>query len=168
MDLSKLTTADRLMVGGGIAMFVLGFLLPWSSITIGPISDSGDNPFHYFFTGGIAWLLVVMVGVLALLKALGKLQGSQPWNLIFVLASGLATLLMVLRVLLGGRSISDSFVDVTVDRGIGMFGAVIWAAVALAGAVMAFQSAGGDLKDLTDIDKMKDSFGGDTPPPPPY
>jgi hypothetical protein len=47
------------------------------------------------------------------------------------------------------------------------------AAVAAAGAFMNFQASGGDIKDLTDVDKLKASFSkgattsDDMPPPPP-
>ncbi|MFN3255830.1 MAG: hypothetical protein ACE37B_09040 [Ilumatobacter sp.] len=166
MDFSKFKTSDWLMVGGGVAMLILGFLLPWSTVSAFGASSSGDSPFNYFFTGGIAWLLVVAVGVLALLKAIGKLPETQPWGLIFLGGAGLATLLMLLRVILGGR---DLGFGVEADRGIGMYGGLVWAAVALAGAFMNFQAGGGQLSDLTDMDKLKDAFDGDdsTPPPPP-
>jgi hypothetical protein len=148
-------------------MLILGFALPWTTVDLFGVSESGDGPFDYFFTGGIAWILIVGVGVLALLNALGRLPHEQPWTLIFLGASGVATLLMVLRILMGARF------DVA-DRGTGMYGALIWSGVTLAGAVVAFQASGGDLKDLTDVDKLKASFsqgGGDdtggTPPPPP-
>lgn len=144
-------------------MLILGFVLPWSKISIGGFSESGDNPFNYFITGGIAWLLVVAVGVLALLKALGKLPASQPWGIIFLAMAGVATLLMLIQVILGGRS----EIGIDLDRGIGMFGALIWAGVATGGAFMNFQAGGGELSDLTDMSKLKDAFDGDDAPPPP-
>ncbi len=166
MDFSKFKTSDWLMIGGGAAMLILGFVLDWTSVDTGFGSASGDGPFDYFFTGGIAWLLVVAVGVLALLNALGKLPATQPWPLIFLAGAGLAAILMLLRIILGARF---DFAD----RGIGMYGAFVWALVAAAGAYLNFQASGGNLKDLTDVDKLKSSFakegGGDdlTPPPPP-
>lgn len=144
-------------------MLILGFILPWSSISIGGFSDSGDSPFNYFITGGIAWLLVVAVGVLALLKALGKLPATQPWGIIFLAMAGVATLLMLIQVILGGRS----EIGIDFDRGIGMYGALIWAGVAAGGAFMNFQAGGGELSDLTDMGKLKDAFDGDDAPPPP-
>ncbi len=145
-------------------MLILGFILDWTTIDIGPGgSAGGDGPFDYFITGGIAWLLVVAVGILAFLRVNGNLPETQPWPLIFLGATGLATLLMLLRVIMGARF---DFAD----RGIGMYGALIWAGVAAAGAFMHFQASGGDLSDLKDINKIKESFGGDdgdTPPPPP-
>ena len=169
MDLSTLKTPDWLMIGGGAAMLILGFALPWTTISLFGISESGDGPFDYFLTGGIAWILTVTVGVLALLRALDRLPESQPWSIILLAAAGLATLLMLLQILLGARF------DVA-DRGIGMYGAVVWSGVALAGAILDFRASGGELKDLTDVDKLKSSFSrsnssttdsGDTPPPPP-
>ena len=162
MDFSKFKTSDWLMVGGGAAMLILGFALDWTKIDSALGSAGGDGPFNYFFTGGIAWLLVVAVGVLAFMRATGKLPESQPWSLIFVGATGLATLLMLLRVILGARFDFAS-------RGIGMFGGLIWAAVAAAGAFMNFQASGGELSDLTDMNKIKGAFDGndDTMPPPP-
>ena len=74
---------------------------------------------------------------------------------------------MVLRIIMGARF---EFAD----RGIGMYGALIWAGIAAAGAFMHFQASGGDLNDLKDINKIKESFGAgksnggsDMPPPPP-
>ena len=171
MDLSKFRTADWLMVGGGAAMLILGFVLPWTSVEAIGISDSGDGPFDYFFPGGIAWLLIVAVGVLALLDAIGNLPPTQPWPLILLGLSGLGTLLMLIQILMGPRfdSIGGA---VEYSRGIGMWLAVVWAVIVTVGAVMSFQAGGGTMKDLTDMDKLKSSFAdkgeaGGTPPPPP-
>jgi hypothetical protein len=173
VDFSNFKISDWLMAGGGVAMLILGFVLPWSSVSFAGVSDSGDGPFDYFLTGGIAWILVVAVGILALLRALGKLPETQPWPLIFLAAAGVATLLMIIQVILGGRELVAGF---DADRGIGMYLALVWAAIVEAGAFMSFQEAGGDIKDLTSVDKIKGSFSGndsgsaagdDTAPPPP-
>jgi hypothetical protein len=54
----------------------------------------------------------------------------------------------------------------------GMYGAIIWTGLSVAGAFMNFTASGGNLNDLKDMDKLKSSFGGakgdnDLPPPPP-
>ncbi len=59
-----------------------------------------------------------------------------------------------------------------VGRGIGMIRSVIAGLAALAGAYMNFTAHGGELSNLTDVDKLKSSFAksdasGATPPPPP-
>jgi len=161
MDFSKFKTSDWLMVGGGAAMLILGLALDWTSVDTGGVAITGDGPFNYFLTGGLAWLLVVAVGALAAALALGKLPPTQPWQLIFLGATGLAVLLMLIQLLIGGRE--------GTDRGMGMIGAFIWAALATAGAFLNFQASGGDIKDLTDVNKLKASFakGDDGAPPPP-
>lgn len=181
MDFSNFKVSDWLMAGGGLAMLILGFVLPWSTVSFAGVSDSGDGPFDYFLTGGIAWILTVAVGVLALLRALGKLPETQPWPLIFLAAGGVATLLMIIQVILGGRELVAGF---DADRGVGMYLALVWAAIVEAGAFMSFQESGGDIKDLTNMDKLKSNFssgeagaadtsatdtsgGGDPAPPPP-
>jgi len=172
MDTTNFKTPDWLMIGGGAAMLILGFVLDWTSIDTGFGSASGDGPFDYFITGGLAWILVVAVGGLAVAHGLGKLPESQPWPIIFLGMAALGTILMILCLLLGARF---DFAD----RGIGMYGAFVWAAITLAGAYMNFTSKGGNVKDLTDMDKLKSSFnqggsnqggsaaGADASPPPP-
>ena len=58
-----------------------------------------------------------------------------------------------------------------VGRGIGMILSVLAGLVATAGAYLNCQASGGNLKDLTDVDKLKSSFakddGNDEMPPPP-
>jgi len=165
LDFSKFKVHDWLMIGGGAAMLLLGLALDWTSVSIAGFSTSGDGPFDYLLTGGIAWMLVVGVGVLALLNKLGNLPASQPWPLIFLGATGLAAILMILRILLGARFDGA-------DRGTGMYGAVVWTGISLAGAFMNFTASGGNVNDLKDMSKLKASFGGDKadddlPPPPP-
>ncbi len=163
MDFSKFKPYDWIMVGGGVAMLILGFALDWTTIDAGAFgSASGDGPFDYFFPGGLAWLLTVAVGVLALLRAGGVLPTTQPWPLILLGLSGLAVLFMLIQLIMGARF---DFAD----RGIGMYGAFVWAVIAGVGAFMCFKDSGGELSDLTDMDKIKGSFSGDdsAPPPPP-
>lgn len=166
MDTSNFKMPDWLMIGGGAAMLILGFALDWTTVDTGFGSASGDGPFDYFITGGLAWILIVAVGVLALLHGLGKLPETQPWPVIFLGLAGLGTILMLLCLLLGARFDFAS-------RGIGMYGALLWAVIAGVGAYLNFTSKGGNVKDLTDMNKLKASFnqGGtasdDAPPPPP-
>jgi hypothetical protein len=170
VDLSKFKTGDWIMIAAGVVMLIFGLALDWASIDTAFGSASGNGPFDYFFTGGIAWLLVVAVGVVAALLATGVLKpGGVQWPVILVLASALATLLMLIRIILGGGD--EAGFDL--DRGSGMYVAFIAAIASLVGAVMAFRAAGGDLNDLKDVNKLKGAFGaktgGDaaTPPPPP-
>ena len=63
---------------------------------------SGNGAFDYFFTGGIAYLLVVGAGVVTFLLAGGLISaGTTPWPILLLGGDGLATLLMLIRLLLG-------------------------------------------------------------------
>lgn len=177
MDLSNVKVSDWLMIAAGVIMLIFGLVLDWAEYA----GVGGNGPFDYFFTGGISWILVVAVGVIAGLLAFGAIKPSAtPWTLILLGASGLATLLMLIRVLMGGGEESALGQSIDLDRGIGMYVAFIAAIAAVAGAVMKFTESGGNLKDLTDVNKIRGEFqqgrgggatppssGGSTPPPPP-
>jgi hypothetical protein len=168
MDFSKFKTPDWLIVGGGVAVLIGGLFLKWITVDFGFGSASAGNAFDFFFTGTIPWLLVIasaVVTVLVIMEVLSKDQA--PWTMIVLAATALATLLLLIRVLF------NPGVGEGGGRGMGMYLTFIGAAVAFAGAFLNFQASGGDIKDLTDVDKLKASFskgGGSSaemPPPPP-
>lgn len=178
MDFSKFKTSDWLKVGGALAFLIFGFL-DWISISVPAggfdIGDtSGGNVFDFFWTGELPWALVLATGVISFLLVAGIMKkGSLPWPLIFLAATGLASLLMLIRIIfnpLEGKDTLESF-GYDVGRGIGMWGSTIGTLVACAGAFMGFTESGGSLADLKDVNKMKGQFGGSagggTPPPPP-
>ncbi len=145
-------------------MLIFGLALDWvqADTPIGQVA--GGNAFDFFFTGGLAYLLVVAAGVLTFLLVGGFVQpAGLPWPLLFLAGTALAALLMLLRLVLG------SGVD-GVDRGPGMFVAFLAAAASAGGAILNFRHAGGNLGDLTDLGKVKDAFNrpvSTTAPPPP-
>jgi hypothetical protein len=159
LDLSKFRPGDWLLLAGAAVMLIFGLALDWS--TDGGLS--GDNAFNYFFTGGLSWLLVVAAGIVAVLLALDAIKpGTTPWPVLLVLGTGLATILMFIRLLLGGRN--------DFGRGPGMWVAFLAAAAAFAGAFLNFTQSGGTISDLTDVDRLRGSFkgsGGRSAPPPP-
>lgn len=173
MDFSKFKTPDWLMIGGALGFLIFGTFVNW-------VGDDGAptfNAFDWFVTGTIPWILIIGTGVIAFLRAgdIIKPAPKPPWNLILLIASALATLLVLLLVLVG-PTVDFGGQSIDVKRGIGLWLSLISAGVVLAGAFMKFQSAGGNLKDFTDRDKMRNSFGGSTssqhgggtqPPPPP-
>ena len=161
MDLSKFRTCDWLLVAGGAVMLVFGMALDWASRD----GISGNGPFTYFFTGGIAYLLVVAAGVITFLLAGGFVSaGTTPWPRFLLVGTGLATLLMLIRLLIGADT--DG---VELHRSSGMFVAFIASAVSLAGAVSDFRDSGGTFKDLIDVNSWRSSSSEPltTPPPPP-
>lgn len=153
MDFSKLKTADWLKVGGAAGMLIFGFF-HWAKFEFMGVTGTGNNVFDYPVRGLISWILVIGVGVVTLLGAQGKKVGNFQWPLVSVVATGVATVLMLLLVLLGP---DDSGVDFKPAAGLWL--SFVSTIVALVGSVMSFQSSGGNLKDLTDVEKLKKGFG---------
>ena len=169
MDISKFKTHDWMVIGGAAAVLVFTFM-NWWEVDIPFGGTVGTNGFDHFFTGIVPWILLVAVGVLTFLGAAGifALPDSVPAPLVFLAATALGTLLILLNLLIGPGIPSG------VDRGIGLFLSLLGGIVATAGAGMGFTAAGGDLKDLTDPNKLKEAFdssdddpAGEVPPTPP-
>ena len=103
--------------------------------------------------------------------------GNVPWPLIMLVATGLAALLLLIRLFFNPIDGKDAIESVggSVGRGIGLILSAISGFVAFAGAFMGFKESGGEFNDLTDMDKIKASFGSGarqqrpsaSPPPPP-
>jgi hypothetical protein len=178
VDLRKLKTSDWMKIGGAIGFFIFGFF-HWTTVEAAGLgSDSGFNVFHFFLTGTVPWILVIGTGVITLLLAMGKLKpGNVPWPLIMLVATGLAAFLLLIRLIFNpvdGKDLIES-VGGSVGRGIGLILSAISGFVAFGGAVMGFKESGGEFSDLTDMDKIKASFGSGgsssgqptSPPPPP-
>ena len=99
MDFSKFKTSDWLMIGGGIGIFIFGFF-NWVTVSGFGFSSSGGNVFDFFFTGTIPWFLVIASAVITVLLVQGILKADQaPWPLILLVATGLAALLLLLRII---------------------------------------------------------------------
>jgi hypothetical protein len=179
MDLSKFKTSDWLKVGGAL-VFLIGYFLDWTSIDCPAgvpnsyCSNANLSGSDFFFRGTLPWLLVLAVGILAFLLAAGVMKaGSLPWPIIFIAATGLATLLVLIYI------IHPSYSGVTgIGRGIGSWMGLVGAGAALAGSFMGFTEGGGSMSDLTNMNKLKGQFGGGqsgmppstpgmNPPPPP-
>jgi hypothetical protein len=173
MDFSKFKTPDWLMMGGAVGIFIFGFF-NWVTVSGFGFSSSGGNVFDFFWTGTIPWILVIASGVITFLLVQGTLKADQaPWPLILLVATALAGLLLLIRLVvnpLDGKDLIES-AGGDVGRGIGMILSVAAGIAAAVGAFLNFQASGGNLKDLTDVDKLKSSFsssgGDDAPPPPP-
>jgi hypothetical protein len=153
MDVSKFKPATWLMVAGGLGMLIFGSFFDWAKLEFAGVSATDGNAFDWA-RGWLSWILVIGTAVIAVLLTTGKLAAVKlPWNIVMVLASALATLLMLLLIITGP---DKSGVDR--DRAIGLWLAFISTIVTLVGSLMNFTAGGGDLKDLTDFKKIKGSF----------
>src|SRR5262245_11069507 len=114
-------------------MMIFGLALDWASFG----SIKLNHAFDYFLTGGIAWLLLVAAAVVTFLLASGLVKpGNIRWSLVLLIATGAATALMLLRLILGAGEKAEQ----NLDRANGMYIAFLAAAVALAGAISNFRA----------------------------
>ncbi len=152
MDFSKFKTPDWLVIGGGL-VFLIGGFLDWFKLKG---TDIGANAFDYTLTGLIPWILIVGAGVLTFLLVGGMIKaGTAPWTLIILGATALGTLLVIIRVLIGADDVPDGL---DVDRAIGLWLCALAGIAATAGAFLSFQASGGNVRDLTDMEKLKSAF----------
>ena len=160
MDFSKFKTADWLVVGGGLAVLIGGFL-DWFSVDGG---GSFGNAFDFTLTGLIPWILIVAAAVVTFLLAAGVMNaGGTPWTVLVLGATALGALLLLVRLIIGADasdfvSIPEGQEDFSLDRAFGLWFTVLGGIAAAAGAFIGFQASGGNVRDLTDLEKMKATF----------
>jgi hypothetical protein len=181
VDLSKFKVSDWLKIGGGLVFFIAGFLAWWTvSVDFSGFGGSADATGlgDYFGTVGIAWLIFTAIAVLTVLMVLGvvKIPPNVPINMIFLVASAFALLLVIIRFFsdgydTGGVDLSGAGIDIS--RGIGNWLGTIAAIVIMVGCVLGFREAGGSMNDFKNIGSKFGSSNnnpataGGTPPPPP-
>jgi hypothetical protein len=160
VDFRRFKTGDWWLLGGGVVVFVAGFL-DW--FTLDGVSG-GVSAFDFTLTGLIPWLLIVAAAVVGFLRAGGVIKESGiPWTPVVFGASALGLLLILIRLLIGS-DLSDhlsgvpSDQDVSLDRAFGLWLAVAGAIAANFGAFLDVKAGGGDVRDPADVQKMRDAF----------
>ena len=171
MDFSKFKTSDWLKIGGTVVFFISAFL-GWVKASFSGFGGETGNAFEFFWTGTLPWLILIASGIITLLAVNGNVvDNGKRWPLIVLLGNLLATVLVLIRLIfnpLEGKSLAEAS-GFDFSPAVGLWIGSIAAVASLVGAFMAFTESGGNLKDLTDVNKLKDSFGssGDSTPPPP-
>lgn len=145
MDLSKFSTADKLIVGGGIAYLIFMFF-PWYGVD--EVGFGGyDNTGWDYFLGGILPLILVVVMVAQIL--ISRLSPDTklpdlpvPWGQVHLIAGVAVGVLLILRLLIGSDEVAGIDTGFDLDRKIGLFLAVIAAIVVAVGGFLKSQEAG--------------------------
>lgn len=102
------------------------------------------------------WLLVIGLGILTVLLRLNFVRVvGVPWPLIMIAAPALASILILMRLLVGP---ADGIEEAGISRGLGLWLSALSALVALAGTLMAYVESGGRLSDLRDPEKLRAAF----------
>lgn len=137
MDLSKLTTADRVILGAAIAYLIFMFL-PWYGVDIPGISGGGSysNSGWDYFLGGI--LPMILALVMAVHVAITRFAPDTklpdlpvPWSQVHMFAGIAIAVIVALRLLIGSDEIAGIDTGFDLDRKFGLFLAVL-AAIGLA------------------------------------
>lgn len=138
MDLSKFSTADKLIVGGGLAYLICMFL-PWYGLAGG--SNSG---WDYFLGGIVPLLLVVITAGKVLLNHLSpdtKLPDLPiSWAQAHLYVGAAAFVIVLLRLIIGSDECAFGFC-VDLDRKFGLYLALIATAVVAYGGFLKFKEA---------------------------
>ena len=176
MDVSRFRVGDWVLVAAGVVMLVLGLAVHWATIDADGRSFGGArNAFDYFFTGGVAWLLVVAAGVITFLLAARTIQrGSHPMDAADPRRrhAGDAAHAASAMIIGGGADQRIGNQDVTLGRGAGMFIALVAAIAALVGALLNLREEGDSVSaifslvlEATLADDGTDTGGDPLPPP---
>lgn len=141
MDLSKLTTADKVVVGSGIAYLIFMFF-PWYGIDN---IDGGESGWDYFLTGILPLILaIVMVGQIAISRFSPSTKLPDlplPWAQVHLFAGAVAAVLLVLRTIFVA-DVDFLGEEFELDRKVGLFLALL-AAIGLAvGGFLKSQESG--------------------------
>src|SRR3954447_9214257 len=150
-------------VGGGLVFFICGFLAWWTvevKVTGFGGSQDATGLGDYFGTVGIAWLIFTAIAVLTVLRVLGvfEMPRNIPEPMVFLVASVIALLLVIIRFFSDGFAYSGSLAGTGIDisRGIGNWLGTLAAIIIVIGCVLEFREAGGGLHDFK---KLTSSMG---------
>lgn len=150
-DLSKLTTAEKLIGGAAIA-FVVWILLPvwYSCCEVGGLSADLGSVSGFRGVLIIAWLLAVVAVVEIVLHAVGtKMNLPMKRGQLHVIVAGAALLFTLLGLFAKSTGLTLSW-----GYFVGLLLAIVWAY----GAYMMYNA---------DQATTGDTMGGSAPPPPP-
>jgi hypothetical protein len=137
VDLSKLTTGDKMILGGGIAYLIFMFF-PWYGIEIPFGGDYTNSGWDYFLGGILPLILIVIMCSHVIVSAFSDTELPDPpvpWAQVHLGTGVAAAVIVGLRLLIGSDDISGVDVGVDLDRKFGLFLALIAAIVVAVGGV---------------------------------
>jgi hypothetical protein len=141
LDLSKLTTGDR-VIGISAIVYLIAMFLPWYGI-----SDSGINPsnsgWSYFLGGIIPFILIALVvarvAIVRFSPSTNLPDLPIPWSQATLIAAVVAAVIVVLRLLIKS-SVKVLGFSFDLDRKYGLFIATLAAIGVAVGAFLKYQA----------------------------
>jgi hypothetical protein len=150
VDLSKLTTADKMILGGARAYLVFMFF-PWYGIDVFGVTYSSSG-WDYFLGGILPLILIAVMCSHVLVSAFSDTELPEPpvpWAQVHLGTGVVAAVLVVLRLIIPSDDYGSIDTGVNLDRKFGLLLAAIAAIVVAVGGVKKSQegdsapSAGG-------------------------
>ena len=152
MDINKLTTGDKVLVGSGI-VFLLSMFLPWFGI-----SGFTHNGWSSFLFGLIPLILILLASAAVLVTRFAEGFDMPdlplPLSQLMIIDGGVAAFLVLVKLVIGD-SVGTFGGSFDLDRKFGIFIALLSALGVVAGAFLKMQE-GDDAP----------TGGGSTPPQP--
>lgn len=150
-QIKKFTTNELIILAGALLVFI-GTFMKWFKVD--GFGDISVNGFEYFFQGTIPWILSIAVAAVVVIRKVApnvKLPDLPlPWNQVILIAAGLIALLILSRI------VSVDGPSEVVDRGLGIFLAMLGGIAQVVGAALKFTAKEGD------------SASGSSAPPTPF
>jgi hypothetical protein len=157
MDLSKLSTGDKVIGVSGILLLVFSFF-PWLGVKVesGVFSGSDSKGAWSFTLCLLAVLLGIALVVLVALKASNvelPALGSITWNQVALIVAGVVVLFILIKLITGPGGVPD-VPGVSKERKIGIYLGFLASLGLLAGAFL----------NVKEADELKFPSSGGTPP----
>lgn len=153
MDLSRLTTGQKIAGGAGIAL-IINLFLPWYSVSFGSLGSASANAFDAGFLAWAGSFFAIAGAVILVLKGMGTTEakaGSLETEHVALVVAVIGTIFIILRWLT--ESSFTSF---------GLFLGMIAAAVVAYGAYASSKEAGLSMPSVDDFKSI--AGGGDDSP----
>ena len=135
--MDKLTTSDKLILGGGI-VFLIAMFMPWWGIDT-DFGDAANNGWDYFLGG---WLPLILIAILAVHVAITRFSPDTnipdlpiPWSQGYLIAGIAAAVIVILRLIVPADECAAGFC-IDLDRMFGIFIAVIAAICVAVGSYL--------------------------------
>jgi hypothetical protein len=145
VDLSKLTTSDKIIAGSGILLFI-SYFLTWFTVEydgglgFAGSADAKGSDVDFFWSTFPMLIGLLLAGLVIASKLFDVKLPDLPisWGQAFLGAGGLAAILVVLKLIIGESD--EGIPGLEVNRGLGLFLAAI-AAIGLAvGGFLKYQA----------------------------
>ena len=143
-DINKLSTGDK-VIGIGAVVYLVSMFLPWYGFEERGFGGIDNTGWSYFLGGIIPLILILAVTVVIAIKKFSPSTNLPdlpvPWSQALLIASGLAAVIVILRLAIGSDEIGGfSNTGFDLDRKFGLFIAVIGSVVVAVGAFLKYQA----------------------------